>query len=61
MKKEKFVVAVKDTATGEILPGKKLASYRKLEFADRDWHKLARREGVPSWRVGIFLNGKLMN
>jgi hypothetical protein len=67
--KKKFVVAVKDTSSmriddghlvGDIRPGKKLGEYRKQEFADRDFFKLANREGLASWHIGIFFDGKLI-
>ncbi len=60
-KKEEFVVAVKDVSTGKILPGKKLAQYRKQEFAERDHWNLAKREGLELWRTGIFLGNKLVS
>ena len=62
-KKNRFVIAVKDSSGKEIRLGEILASYRKLEFANRDFHKVAMRSGFGSsscWRCGIFLNGKLV-
>ena len=61
-KKTPYVVALKDSRPGQpIKPGKELGKYRAQEFADRDFHKLAKRAGVESWHVGIFLNGELVS
>ena len=63
-KKEKYVVAVKDTSSGDIRPGKPLGQFRKLEFAMRDWKTLAEREfgGMfNNHRVGIFLGNTLVH
>ena len=60
-KEQKFVVAVKDVSTGKILPGKKLAQYRKQEFAERDHWDLANRAGLEVWRTGIFLGNTLIS
>jgi hypothetical protein len=58
--KTRYVVAVKDTATGTIRPGKVLAKYRNLADARRDHHKLARQENKDVWKIGIFLDGKIL-
>jgi len=59
--KDKFIVAVKDVSRPGIRPGKKLGSFRKLEFARRDEYKLTQKEGIAeNWKVGIFYNGKLI-
>jgi hypothetical protein len=56
MKKKSYLVAVKDTSTGKILPGKVLGRFRKLEFAEKAFYSLAIRECGHSrtWHCGIF-------
>ena len=63
IKKGSAIVAVKDTSTGKILAGKVLGKFRKLEFAQRDFQKLAVREcgWDMIWHCGIFVDGKLVN
>ena len=62
MKKEKYVIAVKDVSSGEIRPGRILASYRKFEFANRDFQQVAARAGYVSdcWRCGVFFRNKCL-
>ncbi len=60
---EKFVVAVKDVVSpGVIRPGKVLGTFRKREFAARDFYKLASREHPGSeWKVAIFHGNKCVD
>ena len=59
--KQEYLVAVKNSDSQGIKPGKQLGRYRKEEFAKHDFHKLARREGLATWMVGIFFKGKLIS
>jgi len=61
--KIKYVIAYKDPDKhpGIISQGKKLAEFRKIEFAEHAFSNIVEKECTQHWRIGIFTNGKLLD